>query len=252
MAFLDRAGVRLHYTLHGTASERAPVLLTHGFGASARMWDANVTALSADRRVLTWDMRGHALSDAPDAPDRYGVEQTTGDLLALLDALETDRAVLGGMSLGGYVSLAFHARHPDRVAALILIDTGPGFRREQPRADWNAFVERTASALDRDGLAALPAGPEIGEHPNATGLANTARRVMAQHDGHVVESLPAVTVPAIVIVGSADATFLHAADYMTARIPGARKVVLDGAGHAANIDAAARFDAVVREFLESL
>jgi pimeloyl-ACP methyl ester carboxylesterase len=252
MAILDRNGLRLHYSIHGVANAEAPVLLTHGFAASERMWDANLAALSADRRVLTWDMRGHARSDAPEAPADYGVEQSIGDLLALLDALGASRAVLAGMSLGGYLSLAFHARHPERVAALILLDTGPGFRREEPRAQWNAGVERTAATLERDGLAALPSSPEIGEHPNARGLVNVARRVMAQHDGHVAESLRDIAVPTLVVVGSADTNFLRSADYMAARIPGARKVVLEGAGHAANIDAAERFNGAVREFLENL
>src|SRR5208282_1818796 len=110
MPFLDRGGTRIRYDVHGEASERAPLLLSHGFSASARMWDANVGALSRDRQVLTWDMRGHARSDSPAEASEYGVEQSVGDLLMLLDALDAQRAVFCGMSLGGYLSLAFHAR----------------------------------------------------------------------------------------------------------------------------------------------
>jgi pimeloyl-ACP methyl ester carboxylesterase len=249
MATLQRDGLALHYDLHGDATDRAPLLLTHGFSASGRMWAANVDALASQRQVITWDMRGHAESETPDDSDAYGVEQSVGDMAALLDVAGAQRAVLCGMSLGGYLSLAFAARDPQRVAGLILVDTGPGFRRDEPREQWNANCERTATRLESGGAEALPSSPERGAHRSAVGLAHTARRVMAQHDGHVIESLAAVAVPTLVVVGADDTNFLAAADYMASHIAGARKVVLAGAGHAANIDAAPEFNAAVTEFL---
>jgi pimeloyl-ACP methyl ester carboxylesterase len=252
MPDLLSGGVRIHYELSGARGDRAPLLLSHGFRASARMWDDNVGALSGDREVLAWDMRGHARSDAPADPCEYGVEHSVGDMLMLLDVLGAQRAVLGGMSLGGYLSLAFLARHPQRVAALILVDTGPGFRRAEARERWNEFAHRTAVALERVGPAALPASPETGSHREATPLAHTARRVMAQRDSRVIDSLEKIAVPTLVVVGERDANFLSAADYMAAKIAGARKVVLEGAGHAANIDAAEAFNAAVHEFLEEI
>jgi pimeloyl-ACP methyl ester carboxylesterase len=252
MPALDRQGVSIQYEVQGEPTGRPPVLLSHGFSASAAMWDGNVATLARERAVVRWDMRGHGRSAAPADPSEYGVEQSVRDMLELLDAVGAQRAVLCGMSLGGYLSLAFHARHPERVAALILVDTGPGFRREEPRREWNVVAERTAAALEREGFAALPASPERGAHSDVTGLVNTARRVMAQHDADVIESLPRVSVPALIVVGALDTNFLAAADYMAAKIPGARKLVLDGAGHAANIDAAEDFNAAAHEFLEDI
>jgi pimeloyl-ACP methyl ester carboxylesterase len=252
MPYLTHDGVRLRYDLYGDRGDRPPLLLSHGFRASRRMWGSNVVALARDREVLTWDLRGHARSDAPDDPEAYGVEQSVGDMVAFLDVLGATRVVLGGMSLGGYLSLAFYARHPDHVAALVLVDTGPGFRRDASREQWNGFAERTAQALERDGSAALPVGREVDEHPAAHGLAHTARRVMAQRDSLVIDSLERIAVPTLVIVGAEDSNFLGAADYMAAKIPGARKVVLDGAGHAANIDAADAFNAAVGDFLNDV
>ena len=249
MATLQRDGLQLHYEIHGDATERAPLLLTHGFSASGGMWSPNVDALASGRQVITWDMRGHADSDTPDDPDAYGVEQSVGDMVALIKLVGAPRAVLAGMSLGGYLSLAFNGSHPERVAGLILVDTGPGFRRDEPREQWNAQCERTATRLESDGVDALPPSPERGAHGSVDGLAHTARRVMAQHDGHVIASLAAVTVPTLVVVGADDTNFLAAADYMASHIPGARQVVLAGAGHAANIDAADEFNAAVVEFL---
>jgi pimeloyl-ACP methyl ester carboxylesterase len=238
--------------MQGEPSGRAPVLLSHGFSASARMWDRNVDPLAHDRAVVRWDMRGHARSAAPADPAKYGVEQSVQDMLELLDAVGARRAVLCGMSLGGYLSLAFHARHPERVAALILVDTGPGFRREEPRRRWNVVAEHTATGLEREGRAALPASPEVGEQREMIGLVHTARRVMAQRDADVIESLQRITVPTLIVVGSLDTNFLPAADYMVAKIAGARKLVIEGAGHAANIDGAEIFNASVREFLEDI
>ena len=123
-----------------------------------------------------------------------------------------------------------------------------GDRSDASREQWNGFAERTAQALERDGSAALPASPEVDEHPAAHGLAHTARRVMAQRNTLVIDSLERIVVPTLVIVGAEDSNFLSAADYMAAKIPGARKVVLDGAGHAANIDAANAFNVVVGDW----
>jgi pimeloyl-ACP methyl ester carboxylesterase len=75
---------------------------------------------------------------------------------------------------------------------------------------------------------------------------------MAQRDAHVIDSLGGIAVPTLIVVGDLDTNFLAAADYMAAKIPGARKVVLEKAGHAANIDAAAAFNAAAREFLEQI
>jgi pimeloyl-ACP methyl ester carboxylesterase len=249
---LDRGSARIHYDVHGDPTYRPPLLMSHGFSASGRMWDRNLGALSGDRAVLTWDMRGHARSDSPNDPRAYGVEQSVEDMLLLLDHLDVQRAVLGGMSLGGYLSLAFQVRHPERVAGLILIDTGPGFRREERRERWNAIAERRAAALERNGLAALTASPEVGEHRSAIGLGHTARFVMTQRDGQVIDSLERIAVPTLVIVGALDTNFLSAADYMAAKVPGARKLVLEGVGHAANIEAAGAFNAAVHEFLEGI
>jgi pimeloyl-ACP methyl ester carboxylesterase len=252
MPTLLRGSVRIHYDVHGNRTDRPPLLLSHGFSASGQMWDRNLSELCGEREALTWDMRGHARSDSPVDEREYGVEQSVEDMRMLLQVLDVPRAVLCGMSLGGYLSLAFHVRHPERVAALILVDTGPGFRRAEPREQWNAYAERTATAIECDGLAALSASPEVAKHRDVIGLAHTARLVMAQRDAQVIESLEHIAIPTLVVVGALDTNFLSAADYMAARIPGARKLVLEGAGHAANIEAAEAFNAAVREFLEEI
>lgn len=247
-------GVRIFYQLHGPVG-RPGLLLTHGYGASSGMWRDNVPDLAHNRQVLTWDMRGHGASDAPDDPGRYSHDACVADMLALLDTAGMKRAVIGGMSLGGYLSLELYHRRPDRVLGLVLVDTGPGFRSDEARGAWNRWALDRADELARHGLQALPGGREQREADHrhgAVGLVHAARGMLVQQDAAVFESLAQIRVPTLIVVGSEDQPFLAAADVMHKRIPRARKIVLDGAGHAANLDAPAEFNAVVSEYLEEL
>jgi pimeloyl-ACP methyl ester carboxylesterase len=250
---LERDGVAIHYEVHGAPSGRTPLLLTHGYSATSAMWRANVPAIAETRRVITWDIRGHGRSASPREPARYSHALSVADMAAVLDACGIARAAIGGLSLGGYLSLAFHVAHPTRVAALLLCDAGPGFRQAEGRARWNAYAESRAEAFERHGLGALSASPEIGAGPHdPVGLALAARGILTQHDARVLDSLPSIRVPTLVVVGERDEPFLAAADYMAAKIPGAAKVVVRDAGHASNVDQPAAFDAAVTAFLARL
>jgi pimeloyl-ACP methyl ester carboxylesterase len=173
-------------------------------------------------------------------------------MAAILDACGAQRAVIGGLSLGGFMSLAFNLVHANRVAALMLFDTGPGYRKDEGRNEWNRLAHAMARALETKGLAAASTSAEatVANHRSAQGLAHAARGMLAQTDARVIESLPSIQVPTLVLAGEADQQFLSATDYMAAKIPGAEKVILRGAGHAANIDQPDAFNAAVRSFLE--
>jgi pimeloyl-ACP methyl ester carboxylesterase len=247
---LDRDGVAVHYERHGHPSERPPLLLTHGYSASSGMFTRNLDALGADRGVLTWDIRGHGNSASPDDPARYSQDLALDDMDAILDACNAPRATLGGHSLGGYLSLAFRLAHPERVAGLVLIDTGPGYKQDAGREKWNAMAERYAVGFETKGLDALAASPEVDAGPHdPNGLALAARGILKQSDASIMASLAEIDVPTLVLVGGEDEPFLAAAEIMTAKIPGAAKVTIDGAGHAPNIDRPAEFDAAVTKFL---
>ncbi len=253
MRFLDRDGVRIAYDVHGEESPGMPLLLSHGFSSSSAMWAPNLDALVVDRPVLTWDVRGHGESESPEDPSRYTEAASVGDMEAVLDACGVERAAVGGLSLGGYLSLAFHVQHPDRVGALLLFDTGPGYRSAESREQWNRWAATQAEAFDAEGLGALSTSSEVrrGAH-NPAGLSRAARGILVQRTSAVIDSLPSIDVPALVLVGAEDAPFLTAADYMAARIPGATKVVLPDAGHASNLDQPDAFNHAVRTFLRDL
>jgi pimeloyl-ACP methyl ester carboxylesterase len=252
MTLLNRDGVNIYYEVHGSGPA---ILLTHGYSASGEMWDGQVEALSKDHTLITWDMRGHARSDSPADDALYSEPLTVGDMAAILDAVGVEQAIVGGLSLGGYMSLAFYRAHPERVKALLIFDTGPGFRKDEAREAWNQRSLRTAKGWETEGLArAKRAGGEvaIASHRTADGLARAARGMLTQRDAAVMNVLPEVKVPALVLVGEKDEPFLAASDYMAGKIPGAKKVVLPNAGHAANIDQPEAFNAAVLDFLDGL
>ncbi len=123
----------------------------------------------------------------------------------------------------------------------MLIDTGPGYRDDKARAGWNRFVDRDASRL-----------AAVHGEAAAARMMLTAEGILKQHDASVIESLPAIDVPTLVIVGEKDDAFLGASQYMAAKIAGAELVVIEGAGHSPNVSHRDAFDAAVVRFLATV
>ena len=105
MPKIDRNGVDINYEVYGSGS---PLFLTHGFSATSKMWDDQIDALSKYFTLIVWDMRGHGQSDYPDDEKLYNEEETIEDIREILFDLKIDKVNIGGMSLGGYMSLAFY------------------------------------------------------------------------------------------------------------------------------------------------
>ncbi len=246
---LERDGVRIHYEEHG---EGPAILLSHGFCATLRMWQGQVDAFGGDYRIITWDMRGHGQTDSPTELAQYSAAEAVEDMSALLDDCGIERAIVGGHSLGGYLSLEFHLAYPERVRALMLFNTGPGYKNDQSREAWNETAEARARAFDEKGLDALGVSPEIGEHRGAEGLARAARGTLKQVDSRVIKSLPEIEVPTLALVGDKDRGYLAGTSYMAAKIPGAVHVVISDAGHATNIQQPEAFNKAVRTFLAGI
>lgn len=251
MSKLSRDGVNLHYENHGHGPA---ILLSHGYSATLEMWRGQIEPLSRHHQLILWDMRGHGQTDSPDDPGAYSEDATIGDMAAVLDAAGAESAIVGGLSLGGYMSLAFYLAHPERVRALLLFDTGPGFKNDEARTAWNKRALETADTFEIEGLAALQSRSRemaMSKHLSAAGLARAARGMLTQRDARVINSLPNIRVPVLIIVGAEDKAFLASADYMAAKIPNANKVVIAQAGHASNLDQPEMFNRSVITFLES-
>lgn len=251
MPKIDRDGVEIYYEVHGNGT---PLLLTHGYSSTSEMWHGQIGALSKHYKLLLWDMRGHGQSDYPNAASAYSEALTVADMAALLDKVNGagSKAIVGGLSLGGYMSLAFYGAYPDRVSALLIIDTGPGFKKDGARESWNKYALDFGDRFEREGLAVLKSSTlerSSVHHRNAAGLARAARGMLTQRDSRVIDSLPTIKVPALVVVGADDAPFLAASNYMASKIPNARKVVIPAAGHAVNLDQPQAFIDEVTLFL---
>lgn len=246
-------GTEIYYEDHGSGQ---PVVLTHGYAATSQMWGPQIEPLARECRLITWDMRGHGQTDSPEDAAAYSEAATVADLAALLRHLDVDRAVIGGLSLGGYMSLAFQLAHPEMTQALILCDTGPGYKNPQSRDGWNKTAYTRAERFEERGLEALGRSAEVeasrGAHRSATGLAKAARGMLAQFDARVIESLDSITVPTLIIVGANDTPFINGSEYMAKKISNSRFVVIPDAGHAANIDQPDAFNDAILSFLHDV
>jgi pimeloyl-ACP methyl ester carboxylesterase len=244
-------GVQIYAEVTG---EGPVVVLTHGFAASSHMFATTVPALAKDHTVIVWDMPGHGHSAASDDASEYTTGAFIDEMLHLLDTSEEERAVWLGHSLGGYLSLELALAHPDRTRGLVLVDTGPGYRNDQAREGWNRMANRYAEDLETKGLAGVPGGEELSAsvHSSATGLAIGARQVLTQTDSHVIDGLPSIEAPTLVVVGDQDEPFLKGSHYMADKIPNATIAVIQGAGHAPPVSHSDEFNTVLRTFLERL
>jgi pimeloyl-ACP methyl ester carboxylesterase len=258
-------GVRLYAEAHG---EGPPVIFSCPLNTTRENWRPQVGPLrDAGFRVVLWDYRGHGRSDAPESADAYSIEQVVDDLARVLDwAAPGEPAVLAGLSFGGLASLHFTLRHPDRVRALLLIDSGPGFKNPKAQARWQASCEKTASFIEAKGMevfATRATELTIGRDPELP-AARAAQAAIAAQSPHglaafgrriagpappVIDQLPEIDKPALVLVGEKDEAYLRAAEVMAAKLPRAESVTLAGAGHVVNLEAADAFNAAVLAFL---
>ncbi len=259
-------GVALYAESHGAG---IPVILSNGLCTTCENFRPQVEAfVDAGAQLILWDYRGHGRSESPDDPAAYRFDRVLGDLGRVLDwAAPGRRAVVGGVSFGGLASLHFAHQSPERVRGLILIATGPGFKNPEAAARWSEMTERSASLIESEGSAAFAesaAAPSlIGLRPDLpaaqaairaialqdpVGLVHFQRQIAAQVPP-IIDELSEIDCPALVAVGEKDDAFLRAADLMAARLPRVERETIPEAGHMANIDESAAFNAIARRFL---
>lgn len=258
-------GARLAYDDTG---EGSPVLLLHGFPFNRSLWSEQAEALSSKYRIITPDLRGFGESAAEDEEATATMETLAQDAAALLDELKIDRAVIGGLSMGGYVALAFTRLFPLRVRALILADT----RAQADSPEAQKGREETAAKALREGIgtvadAMLPklfAPATAAEHPEivervramimgtSTKGAAAALRGMAERPDRT-HFLAQILAPTLIVVGGEDAiTPPKDSEVMRREIRGSRLVVIPNAGHVSNLERPHEFNQAVGIFLDEL
>jgi len=244
-------GVGLYYEVHGPEGG-APLILLEGMGGDIPGWRRNIPVLATELRVVAYDFRGNGNSDEPTGP--VTMATFVEDTIALLDAIDVERAHMYGQSFGGMVGQELGLTRPDRVRTLILGCThaGPqhvlrGKASKVPKGEpWRAMYapgfpdahpEHVAEDL-RIG-AAQPRHPEGGR-----------RQWEAMQGFDSFDRLPTLRVPTLVLHGTEDQAIpVQNADLLAERIPGAELVLLEGAGHLYHSEQAAAADAAVLDFL---
>jgi 3-oxoadipate enol-lactonase len=253
-------GVSLAVEVRG---EGPAILFVHGYPLDRTIWRDQIDSLEGYRRIAP-DLRGMGQSDAPDLG--YGMGIYADDLAALLDALGVNEVVLCGLSMGGYVIFEFLRRWRHRVRALILMDTrAEGDSTEGRRARDAAATSARDGGAGAVGGALLPKMLAPGSEERAPELVDRVRRMMAatpvagmigalaamrdRHDSTGL--LPTLAdLPTLVLVGEEDALAPpDAARRMATLIPGARLVVIPGAGHLPPVERPSETTAEIREFL---
>jgi pimeloyl-ACP methyl ester carboxylesterase/acyl-CoA thioesterase FadM len=266
-----RTGATQQFTVHGLSltadvgGDGPALLFVHGFPLDRTMWRPLTAALTGWRRIAP-DLRGMGQSEGPDGG--YQVTAYADDLAALLDALHVERAVVCGLSMGGYVALEMLRRHPGRIGALILMST----RATADDADGRAKRDTMIARVRRDGPAflademtpkllapmSLQTMPEVVQQVRAMaasgsphGIAGALAAMRDRPDSTAL--LPTIRVPTLVLAGRDDQLIpVAAARAMADAIPGAQHAIIPSAGHLPPLEQPVNTGRVVREFLEAL
>ncbi len=257
-------GIDIHYRIDGP--DDAPlVTLSHSLCANLAMWDSQVETLSTRFKVLRYDTRGHGSSEAPPGP--YSLPMLADDVAALLEALGEQKTHFVGLSMGGMIGQQLALEHASLIDHLVLCDTASG-RGGQDQAAWRSTWEARIEIARVQGLAAGADGiidrwfspGFVAKEASTVGAVRTmicetplegfcgCCHALAGLD--FTERLPAIEAPTLIIVGEDDpGTPVAASQLMHEKISGSELVVLPGARHLSNIEAADGFNAALQAFL---
>ena len=262
MAFIRVNDLQIAYTDAGIGR---PIVLIHGYPFNRSLWNEQVEALSSTCRVIAPDLRGFGESDAAESATMNEMAQ---DVAMLLNQLGIVRATIAGLSMGGYVALAFYKQLPSRVKALILADTRAQADSEEAK---QTRAQQAKKALD-EGMAGIADSmlpklltPEtVSKHPEIVKRvrdmmlktkpegAAAALHGMAQRDDQT-DLLPKIAVPSLILVGAEDAiTPVADSEKMHQSIAGSRLVVLENAGHVSNLERTEPFNEALLAFMKEL
>jgi pimeloyl-ACP methyl ester carboxylesterase len=210
------SSTRLHTVRSG---EGPPIVFIHGMGTSAATWERCMDLLADRFSVIAVDLLGHGNSPVPDDPDEYTRDRALADIddvLADVLADTGEAAVLVGHSLGGYLALAHAATRPGVARAIVVLNTGPGFRDPDRRAAWNDMSRRNAHRF---------------------GVPEQVTTMNLQEDSVVMDRLADITTPTLVLAGGDDRPeYIASGQYLERKMPDAQLIVVDGGGHSMHED----------------
>ena len=264
-------GVRLAFEDTGSGT---PVVFVHEFAGDLRSWEPQVRHLSRRYRCITWNARGFPPSDVPDDTGAYSQDRARDDVLAVLDALDIERAHVVGLSMGGFATLHFGLAHPGRARSLVVAGVGYGAEPDQ-RERFRNEADITARVLRTEGMAAWAAAYSLGptrvqfqnkdprgwrefadmlaEH-SAAGSAHTQQGVQKERPSvfDLADGMRKLTVPTLVVTGDEDWPCLVPSVFMKRTIPSAGLLVVPNTGHTVNLEEPAAFNAALADFFSQV
>lgn len=270
MATLKIDDIHLHYEVHGSGE---PLFLHHGLTSSNQAWHQHLPWLTDKYQVIIHDARGHGLTTAPEGDEHYSWEIFADDWNRLMEHLGIERAIIGGLSMGGGVSHAFALRYPQKVKALILCDSaGTGVRNpamQVPRDEIERQMEAREHIVRKYGvveqayrsIAAGLAPKPVLEDPETHQLDYLQRMAMFSVNGSIyatrfvmrtavsgVKRTRELTMPTLIVIGEEDA-LLTAAEWLRDAIPNRRYALLTKVGHGTSGYKPEAWRQAVEEFL---
>jgi len=257
MPYGDVNGQRIFFEDSGGAGPA--VVLAHGFLMDHTMFDPQVAALAGGVRVIRWDERAHGRTEWDGEPFTYW--DSADDCIGLLDHLGLERAVLGGMSQGGFLSLRAALRYPDRVKGLVLIDTQGGVDPPETLAYYRGMVETWVAMGALEPIVQVVAGLILGQKEHwepwasrfrdtpADRICEASACLLGRED--ITDRLGEIRCPAIVFHGTEDRAIPMArAEVLAARLAGCERLVpVEGAAHAANLTHADQVNPALGDFV---
>ncbi len=261
MPLCEVNGQWIHY--EDTGGNLPPLVLAHGLLMDCEMFAPQVEALSSRCRVITWDARCHGETETTD--DAFSYWDLADDLKGLLDHLGIARAVIGGMSQGGFVALRFALNHPERVAALVLLDTQAGAEEPEKVGIYGSMLDVWEEDGLNDQLAETIAAIVLGNawpgrfewiskwRRQPRSLLRPAFNALARRED-IHSRLGEIKAPALVIHGTADAAIdIELAERLCSGLANSVPLVtIEGGGHACNLTHPKLVNPVVQKFLAEL
>ena len=260
MAHFERDGARIHYQDSG--GDGPPILWSHGFLMDHTMFDPQVAGLDGYRHIR-WDERGFGETEST---GEFTYWDSAEDAIALLDHLDIDQAVLAGMSQGGFLSLRAAIAHPDRVRALILIDTQAGTEDAENLESYRGMVDALSTGDDETRSAVFDivggliiSDPDLEPEWKAKWMADEPGRIVDPGGAlldrdDITDRLGEITCPALIVHGTSDTAIpIEKAELLRAGLADCRDLVpIEGAAHAPNLTHPAEVNRHIERFLDAL
>jgi 3-oxoadipate enol-lactonase len=259
MPYAEVNGQRIYY--QDTGGDGHVIVLAHGFLMDRSMFAPQIEAFADQHRLITWDQRGFGQTESDSRPFTYW--DSADDCLALLDHLQVEQAVVGGMSQGGFIALRAALKAPERVRALILMGTQAGLEDPANVPLYQGMLDDWVTNGPSDEIASFVAGliiarPGENERWVATWKARPKEllrepgRTLLERDD-ITDRLAEITVPALVIHGTDDTAIpMEKAEALAGGLSGAGEVVKVPGAHAANLTHPEAVNAAIGTFLATL